>query len=104
MKDLSQIDGNPIALIAVLRRYSRRDYGTIFFYLPIPTRAVDREASAWLQRLQSMGAARKGWLISADHAAATLGATHDHLFHPPPVFFEAYRLHQSSLDRVFARL
>lgn len=95
---------NPITLINILRRYSREDYGTIFLYLPSPRREIDQEAWAWLQMLKSMGAARRRWLIAADHAEATVGETHPHLFDPPPVCFETYRLDQASLDKIFARL
>ncbi|MGI9420683.1 MAG: hypothetical protein ACR2RA_22905, partial [Geminicoccaceae bacterium] len=42
---------------------------------PSPARKSDQEAWAWLQMLKSMGAARRRWLISADHAAATIGET-----------------------------
>lgn len=104
MKDTKGIERNPIALINILYRYSREDYGATFLYLPVPRRNVDREAWTWLHFLRSMGAARKRWLISADHTSSTLGKTHKHLFQPSPVCFEAYQLHQSSLDRVFARL
>ncbi|MEM9627061.1 MAG: hypothetical protein AAGA21_12570 [Pseudomonadota bacterium] len=100
----SEMNCNPITLISILRRYSREDYGAIFLYLPTPPREIDQEAWAWLQMLKSMGAARRRWLISADHAAATVGETHPHLFDPPPVCFETYRLDQGSLDRIFARL
>ena len=99
-----EMNCNPITLINILRRYSREDYGTIFIYLPSPPRRCDQEAWAWLQMLKSMGAARRRWLISADHASATIGETHAHLFDPPPVCFETYRLDQSSLDKIFARL
>lgn len=104
MKRESEMDANPIALINILRSYSREDYGTIYLYLPSPRRACDQEAWAWLQLLKSMGAARRRWLIPADHAARTISETHAHLFSPPPVCFEAYRLDQNSLDKIFARL
>ena len=104
MKHGGDTEHNPIALINILRRYSREDYGTIFLYLPTPRRDIDQEAWAWLQLLKSMGAARKRWLISADHASAILEHTHPHLFAPPPVCFEVYRLHQVFLDKVFAKL
>jgi hypothetical protein len=104
MSNVMGTDFNPIALIGVLHRYSREDYGSIFLYLPRPRRAIDREAWAWLLMLRSMGAARKRWLVTTDHAEATLRKSHAHLFDPPPVCFETYRLHQPSLDRIFARL
>ncbi len=104
MKCDPEMDANPITLINILRRYSREDYGTIFLYLPSPRRACDQEAWAWLQLLKSMGAARRRWLISADHAAGTIGESHAHLFDPPPVCFETYRLDQASLGKIFARL
>ena len=104
MKRNSEMECNPITLINILRRYSREDYGAIFLYLPSPRRACDQEAWAWLQLLKSMGAARRRWVISADHATGTIGETHGHLFSPPPVCFEAYRLDQTTLDKIFARL
>lgn len=104
MRNAVGLDRNPIALISILHRYSREDFGTSYLYLPLPRRAIDREAWTWLGTLKSMGAARKRWLISASHTSATLGKTHPHLFAPPPVCFEAYRLNRVSLERVFERL
>ncbi len=95
---------NPVALINVLRRYSREDYGSIFLYLPFPKRKTDQEAWDWLKLLQSLGATRRRWLISADHGAAILADKHADLFDPPPVGFEVYRLDQKSLDRIFSKL
>jgi hypothetical protein len=99
-----ELDRNPIALISMLYRYGREDFGTTYLYLPLPKRTVDREAWVWLQMLKSMGAARKRWLISSSHTSAVLGKTHAHLFEPSPVCFEAYRLNKVSLERVFERL
>lgn len=104
MEDVTQMNRNPITLINILYRYSRKDYGSIFLYLPSPRRKIDTEAWRWLQFLKSMGALRKHWMISADHAQITLSETHAHLFDPPPVCFETYRLDQRSLNRIFARL
>lgn len=104
MESLAETNHHPIALIGVLHRYSREDYGSIFLYLPLPKRSNDREAWAWLQVLKAMGAARKHWMVSADHALATIGETHQHLFELPPVCFEIYRLDQQSLNRIIAKL
>lgn len=104
MEDIAQINRNPVALINMLYRYSRKDYGSVFLYLPTPKREVDQEAWAWLDFLKSTRATRKRWVISADHALVTLGETHAHLFSPPPVCFETYRLDQRTLNRIFARL
>ena len=104
MDEIEQMNRNPITLINILYRYSRKDYGSIFLYLPSPRRMVDSEAWTWLQFLKSRGAARKRWLVSADHARVTLNETHGHLFNPQPVCFETYRLDQRSLNRIVARL
>ena len=95
---------NPVTFINVLHRYTREDFGSVFLYLPTPKRQVDQEAWTWLQVLKSMGTARRRWIITADHAAINLEHTHPHLFTPPPVNFEVYRLHQDCLTRVFAKL
>ncbi|MGI9451300.1 MAG: hypothetical protein ACR2QH_11780 [Geminicoccaceae bacterium] len=104
MESPAKANGHPIALISILHRYSREHYGSIFLYLPRPTRRVDRQAWAWLQFLKSVGVARKRWLVSADHALVTIGETHPHLFEPPPVCLETYRLSQQSLNKTIARL
>lgn len=104
MESVAEANYHPIALISILHRYSREDYGSIFLYLPLPKRGVDQEAWAWLQLMKSMGAARKHWLVSADQALATVGKTHQHLFELPPVCFEIYRLDQRSLNKIIAKL
>ena len=104
MEPLTDAHCHPIALISILHRYSREDYGSIFLYLPRPKRRLDHDAWAWLRFLKSAGLARQRWLVSADDALLTIGGTHPHLFGPPPVCFETYRLQQRSLDRVIARL
>ncbi|MGI9492788.1 MAG: hypothetical protein ACR2QF_10355 [Geminicoccaceae bacterium] len=104
MESQAKADCHPIALISILHRYSREDYGSIFLYLPLPRRRIDQQAWAWLQFLRSMGVARKRWMVSADHALVTIGETHPHLFKPPPVCLETYRLNQQSLNKTIARL
>lgn len=104
MNESATMDSSPVALISVLARYSREDYGANFLYLPIPKREADQAVWGWLQLLQSMGAASKRWTVSADHAADLLKGSHRDLFTPPPVCFEVYRLHQKGMDRVFAKL
>lgn len=95
---------NPIALINILHRYSREDFGVTYLYLPLPKRIVDQEAWAWLETLKSMGAARKRWLVCANQIPTTLRETHADLFVPSPVCFEAYRLYRPSLRRILDRL
>jgi len=97
MESVAEANYHPIALISILHRYSREDYGSIFLSLPLPKRGVDQEAWAWLQLMKSMGAAR-------NQALATVGKTHQHLFELPPVCFEIYRLDQRSLNKIIAKL
>ena len=104
MGHCSKTERNPVKFINILRRYSKEDYGALFLYLPSPSRPVDEEVWAWLSMMRRMGSARKRWMISADHAAILLEHTHPHLFTPPPVCFEVYRLNHDCVMRIFSKL
>jgi hypothetical protein len=97
-------DLNPVTFIAILRQYSKEDYGAVLLFLPAPRRVVDEEVWQWLDLLRANGAARRHWMIRADQAAPILIESHPHLFTPEPVGFDVYHLRQESLDRIFALL
>jgi hypothetical protein len=91
---------SPLGLIDVLRDYGVRELGALFLYYPIPRRARDRDAWAWLELLEAQEfVGPRSWRIEADKADA-VRRSHPHLFEGGVQHFEVFRLDRRVMEMV----
>lgn len=92
---------NPLSLIDLLGRYGVREFGSMYLYMPLPKRADNAAAWAWIDTLRDEGLLKGDpWKYKADHVKDRIKQSHADLFEDGTEQFEVYRVDLESLTKI----
>ena len=100
---IGPVSDNPMGLVDTIREYCVEELGSLFLYLPTPKRDMDREAWAWFEGMQIVGAVRSGpYRLRTDTRPDWMRRSNPVLFIDDPDIFLVYRIDRDRLSALFA--
>jgi len=100
---IGPLSDNPMGLIDTIREYCVEELDSLFFYLPMPKRDMDRQAWAWFEGMRMVGAVRAGpYHLRVEGRPDWMRTSNPILFVDDPSRFLVYRIDRERLSALFA--